>query len=132
MLIFYGFMGWDTNNSAELEGLWQGMQLAQLHNFFPIEIEGDSQILINMISKILLGSPPSRVADSWRLMARLELIAEWLQEYRAIYLKHTRIFGNKVADLLANKGVISAQTLFAGPLSSLNDSKLLQDCSQLV
>jgi ribonuclease HI len=76
MLVYYGSMGWDTNNSAELEGLWHGMQLAQLHNFFPIEIEGDFQIIINMISKILSGSLSSRVADSWRLMVRLELIAE--------------------------------------------------------
>lgn len=85
-----------------------------------------------MINKILSGSPPSRVEDSWRLMARLELIAEWLQEHRAIYLKHTRRSGNKVADLLANKGVTSAQTISAWSLSSLNDRKFLQECTQLV
>jgi len=132
MLVYYGSMGWDTNNSVELVGLWQGMQLHQLHNFFPIEIEGNSQIIINMISKILSGSPPSRVADIWRLMERLELIVEWLQENRAIYLKHTRRSGNKVVDLLAKKGVTNAQTLFAGPLSSVNDRKLLQECTQMV
>lgn len=29
LLIFLGSIGWDTNNSAKLEGLWQGLILAQ-------------------------------------------------------------------------------------------------------
>ena len=65
-------------------------------------------------------------------MSRLELIAGWLKEHRAICLKHTRRTGNKVADLLVKKGVKSAQTLSAGPLSSFNDSELLQECTLLV
>ena len=85
-----------------------------------------------MISKILSSSPPSKVVDNWRLMARLDLITDCLLENRAIYLKHTRRSGNKVADLLANKGVTNVQTLFVGPLSNLNDSNLLQECTQLV
>ena len=108
------------------------MQLAQRHNFFPLEIEGDSQILINMTQKLLSGSPPSKVAHSWRLMARLELIASWLQDKRAICLKHTKRAGNKVADLLANLGVGSTQTLTEGPLTIIHDSKLYQDCTLLV
>ena len=79
MLIYYGSIGWDTNNSAELEGLWQGMQLAHLHEYFPLKIEGDSQILINLVYKLLMGTPPSCEADSWRLIARLEVIADWMQ-----------------------------------------------------
>ena len=132
LLIYYGSIGWDTNNSAELEGLWQGLQLAQLNNFFPLEIEGDSQILINMAQKLLQGSPPSRGSDSWRLTAGLELIAHWMQQNKAIVLKHVKRSGNKVADLLANKGVTSDQIIFAGPLTNLNDRKILQDCTQLV
>lgn len=48
ILIFYGNIGWDTNNSAELEGLWQGLRLAQNLSYKLLEIEGDSQILINL------------------------------------------------------------------------------------
>lgn len=53
LLSYLGSSGWDTNNSAELEGLWQGLLLAQNHGFFPFLIEDDSQILINMVNKIL-------------------------------------------------------------------------------
>ena len=74
LLIFFGSIGWDSNNSAELEGLWKGLCLAQQHNYFPIEIEGDSQILINAANQLLMGAPASKVADSWRLAARLDLI----------------------------------------------------------
>jgi len=35
LLTFIGSISWDTNNLAELEGLWQGLLLAQLHGFFP-------------------------------------------------------------------------------------------------
>jgi len=53
LLIFLGTIGWDTNNSTELEELWEGLHLAQHHGFFPLVIEGDSQILINMANQIL-------------------------------------------------------------------------------
>ena len=50
LLTFIGSNEWDTNNSDELEGLWQGLLLAQSHGLFPLIIEGDSQILINMVN----------------------------------------------------------------------------------
>lgn len=62
------------NNSAELEGLWQGLFLDQQHGFFPLVIKGDSQILINIANQILQGTPAHKVASSWRLSACLELI----------------------------------------------------------
>jgi len=57
LLTFIGSIGWITNNSAELEGLWQGLLLAQLNGFFQLLIEGDSQIFINMVNQILQGTP---------------------------------------------------------------------------
>ena len=65
-------------------------------------------------------------------MARLELIADWLQEHRALCFKHTKRAGNKVVDLLANLGIENSQSLTAGPLSSIHDSKLHQECTLLV
>ena len=76
LLIFYGSIGWDYNNLAELEGLWQGLCLAQRHNYFPIEIEGDSQILINTMNHLLISSSATKVAKSWLLDARFELIEQ--------------------------------------------------------
>ena len=74
LLTFVGSIGWDRNNSTKLEGLWHGLLLAQLHGFFPLLIEGDSQILINMVNQILQGTPSYKVGSSWRLAERLEII----------------------------------------------------------
>eukprot|EP00253_Pinus_taeda_P007787 PITA_07787 len=103
--IYFGSIGWKTNNAAELEGLWQGLQIAQLQSFFPLIVEGDSQILINMAIKIQQGSPAQKVSKSWRLATRLESLQTWLQNNQATTFKHTRREGNKVADFLANLGV---------------------------
>lgn len=62
-----------------MEGLWQGMNLAHQHNFHPIIIEGDSQILIHMVTQIQLGITALRVGTSWRLVARIELIEQWMK-----------------------------------------------------
>eukprot|EP00253_Pinus_taeda_P029073 PITA_29073 len=40
--LYYGSLGWDTNNSAELEGLWQGLSIARELNLQPLMVEGDS------------------------------------------------------------------------------------------
>jgi len=106
LLTFLGSKGWDTNNSAELEGLWQGLILAQDKGFFPLIIEGDSQIIINMVTKILQGSSSGKVSNSWRMAKRLELIECWLSSNRAITLKHTRREGIKLRTYLLIWGLI--------------------------
>lgn len=55
-MMYYANIGRDTNNSAELEGLWQGLLLAWKHDYHPLEVEGDSQILIDMAKHLLNGS----------------------------------------------------------------------------
>lgn len=42
--IYYGSIGINSNNSEELEGLWQGLLIAEEVNLSPLEVEGDSQI----------------------------------------------------------------------------------------
>ena len=44
--VFLGAIGHDSNNSAELEGMIQGLQCLVRSNSFPAIIEGDSQISI--------------------------------------------------------------------------------------
>jgi len=63
-LIFLGSKGWDINNLVELEGLWQGLTLAQDNSFFPLIIEGDSQIIINMATKLMQGAPIHKISNN--------------------------------------------------------------------
>jgi len=104
-LIYMGSKGWDTNNLAELEGVWRGLTLAQERVIFPLNIEGDSQIIITMITKLMNGSPIHKVSNRWRMAQRLDLINKWLSQHQAISLKHIKREGNKIANYLANIGV---------------------------
>lgn len=132
LILYFGNIGWDTNNSAELEGLWHGLQLAGGLKFHPLEVEGDSQILINMAKKILNGSQARKIATSWRLEARLEAIERELHSNRAITFTHTRREGNKVVDFMANVGVGNNHSLITGQLNTILTHVEAQECSRLV
>lgn len=131
-LIFLGSKGWDSNNSAELEGLWRGLTLAQDKSFFPLIIEGDSQIIINMVTKLMQGSPIHKVSSSWRMAQRLELIDKWLSQHQAISFKHTKREGNKLVDFLANIGVKIGVDLFVGSISNIASEVQLSDFHNIV
>ena len=64
MHIYYGSLGRDSNNVAELEGLWHGICLVEKENIFPLEVEGDSQILIEAVIRILSSTPAENIASS--------------------------------------------------------------------
>eukprot|EP00253_Pinus_taeda_P019391 PITA_19391 len=114
--VFFGSIGWNTNNAAELEGLWRGLKIAQKQRYSALIVEGDSQIIINMASKIQQGSESQKVSRSWRMVTRLELLQLWLRDNKAIAFKHIRCEGNKLAYFLANLGVDRGKDHFEGSL----------------
>lgn len=130
--IYYGHMGWDTNNAAEMEGLWQGLMISKNLNMHPLIVEGDSQILINMAIRLQYGAQASKVASSWRLAARLNNIEQELRTNRVISFHHTKREGNKVADLLANIGVETKQILSTGLLNNIPNPLQSQECHNLI
>lgn len=132
MHIYHGSIGRDTNNTAELEGLWTGLCIAEDENFFPLDIEGDSQILIEVANRIQYGTSAANIASSWRLLGRLEQIEDWLRTPRSVNFRHVRRTTNKVVDRLANQGVNQQIPFYSGPLKNSNDLKLQKDCTLLV
>lgn len=106
--------------------------LAQVHGFFPLLIEGDSKILINMVNKILQGTPSNNLVNSWRLVERIELIEMWLSTHRVVNFKHICRDGNKVANILANIGVDSGISLPAGSLTTIANALQLKEYNDLV
>lgn len=47
---YHGSIGRDTNNVVELEGLRKGICIPEIEKKFPLEVEGDSQILIEAVT----------------------------------------------------------------------------------
>ena len=61
---FYGSIRFDTNNSAKLEGLIQGFQIVVRNGWFPVIIEGDSNILIQMAKELANGKSSEKFSSS--------------------------------------------------------------------
>jgi ribonuclease HI len=92
------------NNAEELWGLIKGLQLAIENNFTKLIVEGDSQIIINLLRRILNGANPDKISLSWRLSHGLQIITDLLQPNHAVIPAHIRRKVNQVADELANMG----------------------------
>jgi ribonuclease HI len=58
LCISKGSLGYDSNNEANIWALIKGLTLTQHHGYHQIVVEGDSQIILNMLTKLLHGSSP--------------------------------------------------------------------------
>jgi ribonuclease HI len=128
LVIGAGPLGHSTNNAAELWGLIKGLQLAIKNNFTKIIVEGDSQVIISLLRRILNGANPDNISPSWRLSHGLQIIAGLLHPNQVIIPTHIRRKANQVADELANLG-----TNWRGPDLQCNsaqdqDHPILQQC----
>lgn len=130
--VYYGTIGTNTNNAAELEGLWKGISLAEQHQFLPLTVEGDSLILIEAAKRLQAGSKAVKIATSWRLLSRLEALEEKLHNPLNITFQHVRRTANQVADRMANHGVTQSESYFSGSLDMIDDAQLKQECINLV
>jgi ribonuclease HI len=128
LVIGAGSLGHTTNNVAELWGLIKGLQLAIKNDFPQLIVEGDSQVIIGLLSEILNGANPDKISPSWRLSHGLQIIAGLLHPNRVLIPSHIKRKANQVADDLANLG-----TDWRGPdlhCSSAQDPDhpILQQC----
>ncbi|XP_059073499.1 uncharacterized protein LOC131874235 [Cryptomeria japonica] len=93
----YGSLGINTNNMAELVGLLVGLEWCVAHGIQDVEVEGDSQIILNGIS--------NQNFENWKLEVvrpKIQKISESLNNFT---LKHIYREGNSAVDWLANRGI---------------------------
>lgn len=64
LMIYYGNTGWDSNNFTNLEGLIQGIYKEIEFNYFPLQMEGHSQIITLVATRILHGVDSKKVSTS--------------------------------------------------------------------
>jgi hypothetical protein len=112
-------------NSGDLLG---DCNLATDHNFTQLIVEGDSQIIINLLSRLLNGADPERISPSWRLSHGLKTITDLLQPNQAVIPAHIRRSANQVADELANLGVNWDGPELLCKTSLTPDHPILQQC----
>ncbi|XP_059070391.1 uncharacterized protein LOC131860054 [Cryptomeria japonica] len=94
----YGQIGHTTNNDAKIRALMAGLLLCKNKGLTNVQIEGDSQIIINGIIN-------SRFTN-WQLARWLPRIHNLLHSIKPYEISHIYREGNRLADL-ANLGVMS-------------------------
>lgn len=72
--------------------------IAKLH------FTGDSQIAISLLQRLINGSPPDKVVRRWPLELIWVHIQSYLSFFDYLIIKHVDRKGNKVANLLENRG----------------------------
>jgi ribonuclease HI len=63
--------GCDTNNSTEIWGLIKGVKMALDQNLTCLILEGYSEIIIELATKILNGRDLGKITPSWHLLGPL-------------------------------------------------------------
>jgi len=92
------------NNEAELWAVYQGLRIAVRNGYMNLEIEGDSQVAVEMLRKLNNGKDSKQVARRWRTAGIVQDLAELLKRIEYKIINHVRRKGNNAADHLANWG----------------------------
>ena len=92
------------NNEAELWVVYQGLRIAIRNGYTNLEIEGDSQIVVEMLRKLNNGKDWEQVARSWRMAGIVQDLGEILRRIEYKIFSHVKRKGNKATDYLANRG----------------------------
>jgi ribonuclease HI len=106
-------LGINSNNAAELWALIKGLQIAQRLQFKKLIAEGDSNLIIHLITKLQWGTAASKLSGHCRLEAWI--CSPWflLPSIPGLVASHVKRNANKVADLIAN-------AIFDNPLESID------------
>lgn len=91
-----------SNNEAELWGIFHGIRIAARNGYRNLDIEGDSQIVIEMLRKLQRGKAWDHVAKSWRTAAIIQDIEHQMRRIDYITVTHVLRRGNREADYLEN------------------------------
>jgi ribonuclease HI len=126
-----GFLGESTNNVAEITSLLRGLQTATQHLFLRLIIEGDSQVIIQLILKILHGQSPGRISPSWKLFGLLEDFEGFIHPNLTLIPVHVKREANKVADHLENAGIDSKENPIYWQANVSEETDLSMQCKEL-
>lgn len=91
-----------SNIKAEFMAVYQGIRIAIRNGYRKLEIEGDSNLVIQTITKLNHGKSWEQVAKSWRTIGIIQDSKEAMKniEYKVIH--HVRWEGNKPTNYLEN------------------------------
>jgi ribonuclease HI len=131
LCLVVGYLGETTNNATELTGLLQGLQVAMDKNCHKLILEGDSQIVIQLITKILHGESLMKISPRWQLSGMLEIFRALLRTNVSIIPSHVKREENRVADCMANEGVTTERERIYWEAHTSESSDISDRCQAL-
>ena len=131
-IIFHSNLGKATNNMVELIALEQCLEILRDSNLHNIIIEADSKLIINSVKKICYGSALEKVSSHWRLVQIYQRIQTHMQNMRTLSFTHVRRTTKKLADILANEGVLCAKSINKYKWIETPQGRLRDECLRQV
>ena len=103
--LYHGSNSFETNNTTELEGFFQGLSLVSRSRWLLVMVEGDSRVIIHMSRKLSTGKKAKKVVTIWCLLSRIEILGTLISMDQDWYFGHVRREANKVVDLMEKVGM---------------------------
>ena len=128
LCIFHGHLGKATNNLVELIAMEQCLEFLVQENRQNMIMEADSALVINSVKRISSGTKPKKASSNWRLIQVFQRIQIHLQRLRTVSFAHVRRKANKLADLLANQGVIYIDNMVVMNWQEVPRNRLKTEC----
>lgn len=97
----------------ELMALEQCLDFMEQDNYQNVIVEADSKLIINLAKTISCGTTPNKVSKHWRLIQVFQWIQIHLHCLHTISFNHVWRAANKLADIMANEGVICSESRVA-------------------
>ena len=113
---------------AELNGLLQGIKIAFTHALFPLVVEGDSALILNLANKLQNGTSSSKISYCWILAYDLQQFPELLAQLASINFQKVKRQSNSLADKISNWGDRSSMFLQNCTIDEILDSQLRHVC----
>lgn len=70
--IYWGCIDENTNNVADLKALLARLDMVTTHGWYPVILEGDSKLILQMEEKLLNSKLVHKVAHNWHMAHNLE------------------------------------------------------------
>lgn len=113
---------------AELMALEQCQEILRDSNLHNTIIEADSKLIINSVKKLCNGSVPDKVSKHWRLLQVYQLIQSHLRTMRTLSFIHVQRTTNRLADIMANEGVLCTKSNKIYEWSETPQGRLRDEC----
>lgn len=109
---------------AELMALEQCLDFLKQDNLQNIIIEVDSELIISSFKRICCGTEPEKVSSHWRLIQVFQRIQFHLLDLCTMSSTHVQRIANKLADILANQGVVCTKNKVKLILQEMSQNRL--------